>query len=103
MGGPRQRGLGNPALVRIRRTVWRLRSVPPLPQQLGEVSAICAGVMRAGQIHHCRSQVIGDGVWGTATPVTAGQCGDGGLAISPQDALGMALGHSQHFGCLVNR
>ncbi len=109
-----------PALVRMRRTVGRLRSMPSRScnssvkwvwlapwyrlggwptaprRQPGQVGWRSVG----GQLHHGVSLGRWDGVVGTTASVAVGQRGDSGFAVGGQQAAGMALAHAKQFGGL---
>ena len=90
-----------PALTRIRRTVGRLRLMPSrLPQQLGEVAVVGAGVAVAGQLHHGSSGRLGDGVVGLSASVPVGQRGGTVLAVTGEETLGVTFTHSHDLGGL---
>ena len=90
-----------PALVRIRRTVGRLRSdALPFLQQFGEIGVVGALVTLCIQLHHHVSLSGGNGVVRTAASVAVGQGGSAILAIGRQHAAGMALAHAKQFGSL---
>ena len=63
-----------PALVRMRRTVGRLRvDALALPQQLGEMSVVGPRITVAGQLHHGGRRGFGHGIVGPPSPVPVGQ------------------------------
>ncbi len=64
---------------------------------------VCTGVMLAGQIHHCRSQLIGDGIRWLTSPVPVGQGGGTLLAISRQNAPDVAFSNLENLGSLYHR
>ena len=66
----------------------------PLPQQLGEVAVVGAGVAVAGQLHHGSSGRLGDGVVWLSAPVPVGQRGGTMLAVTGEETLGVAFADS---------
>ena len=75
----------------------------PLPQQLGEVAVVGAGVAVAGQLDHGGRRVFRHGVVGPPSPVAVGQGGGTVLAVGRQKALGVAFTDSHDLGCLPYR
>ena len=65
-----------------------------LSEQFGKVGMVGAGVMSAGQLHHCGRGDLGDGVVGPPPPVAVGQCGGTVSAIGREKTLGVALAQS---------
>ena len=74
-----------------------------LSQQIREVSVVCAGVMRPGQIHNCRSHVIGNDIRWLTSPVPVSQGGGTLLAICCQNSPGLAFRNPQNLGSLGHR
>ena len=74
----------------------------PFPQQLGEVSVVGALVALSGQFHHHGSLRGWDSVVGSTAAVAMCQRGGAVFAIGGQHAAGVALGHSQQLGGLVD-
>ena len=90
-----------PALVRMRRTVGRLRSMPSRSRN-NSVKWLwaCPGVAVAGQLHHGSGGRLRDGVVRSSAPVPMGQCSGTVLAISGEETLGVAFTHSHDPGSL---
>ena len=90
-----------PALVRMRRTVGRLKvDALPFPEQFGEVGVIGPLVAVSGQFHHGGSLGGRDCVVGTPAAVAVGQCGGTMLAVGCQQPAGVARAHPQHLSGL---
>ena len=71
-----------------------------LLQQLPKVGVVRPGVSVAGQLYHGSGGRLGGGVVGPSAPVPVGQCGHTALAVSGEEALGVAFADSHGPGSL---
>ena len=72
----------------------------PVPEQLGQVSVVGAGVGGAGQLHHRVRLDVRYGVAWFAASVPVGECGGAFPPIGRQKSPGMAFTHPQELGGL---
>ena len=85
-----------PALVRMRRTVGRLRSMPSCSLSNSfEVGVIGALVALRRQLYHCAGLAWRSGVVRTAAPVAVSRCGSATFAVGGQRPPSVARRHAQ--------
>ena len=84
-----------PALVRMRRTVGRLRSMPSRSRSNLRGGCGCSSVGGAGRLDHRVGLVVRHGVAGFTAPVPVSKCGGAFPPIGRQKSPGMAFTHPQ--------
>ena len=74
----------------------------PFAKQLGQVRVVGSRVLGAGQLDHCGSLGIQEGVVRPASPVSMGQGCCSVPAVSAKEPSGVALAYPEYLGSLTN-